>query len=75
MSTTIAEALHSWHTLNKALQGCTEAYAEKLMTAELKGKRRPLHLRRIHSRINRLRAMRERGKLDRTAARNRGLRD
>lgn len=70
---TIEEALHSWHTLNAALRGCTEAYAGKLFVAEMKGERRPQMLRRIHSRINRLRAERERSKIERTRPRGNRL--
>lgn len=71
---TIEEALHSWHTLNSALRGCTESYAGKLFVAEMKGERRPQMLRRIHSRINRLRAERERSKIESQAKKRRGLR-
>lgn len=75
MKTTPVEvALHSWHTLNAALRGCTEPYAGKLFEAELKGLRRAVFLRRIHSRINRLRAMRERSKIVKDAARPRRTR-
>ena len=72
---TIEEALHSWHTLNAALRGCTEAYAGKLFTAEMKGQRRPQMLRRIHARINRLRGERERSKLERISTRSHRLRN
>ena len=72
----ITDDLSSWQTLNAALRTCTEKYAGELLAAEIKGKRRANHLRRIHSRINKLRAMRERRALDRKAAtRNSRLRD
>lgn len=66
--------LKNWTTLNEAIMQCDEAQADKLLAAELRGKRRPTFLRRIHSRKNILRAAREREAFNDSASDHR-LRD
>lgn len=56
--------LQTWVGLNEAVMNCTdEAKLQKLLTEELKGRKRKKFLERIHSRINKLRAERERAEL------------
>lgn len=55
--------LKTWVGLNEALMGGDLTLAEKLLTAEKKGKARKQFLLRIHSRINKLRADAERAAL------------
>lgn len=55
--------LKTWVGLNEALMGGDLALAERLLTAEKKGKARKQFLLRIHSRINKLRAEGERAEL------------
>lgn len=65
--TPIKDALRTWHTLNAALRGSSEKYAGELFAAEIKGQRRHFILRRIHSRITKLRSLRERTHLAKLA--------
>ena len=65
------EALKNWTTLNKTLMRCGEQKASDLFAAEMKGRRRPSYLRRIHSRLCMLRARRERRNIEKATARNR----
>lgn len=53
-------ALESWINLNEKLQDCDEKTAEGLLKEELDGRRRKQFMLRIHSRLNKLRADRER---------------
>ncbi len=62
-------AIDNWVELNDALRGCTEEVAEGLMAAERAGKKRKQFLRRIHSRLNKVRADNERARLDKEASR------
>ena len=55
--------LRTWLLLNDAMQEADEAECQRLLKAELKGKRRKLFLLRIHSRLNKVRADRERAEL------------
>lgn len=57
------QALHDWYSLNDALRGCSETEANALLTAEASGKGRERFMKRIHSRLNRLRAARERAQI------------
>lgn len=57
------QALTSWVNLNEELQDCDEPNAQSLLQQELKGRRRKQFLLRIHSRVNKLRADRERQEL------------
>ena len=59
----IKQILRTWTTLNEHLMRGDEELAIKLLKAEQKGEKRPTFLRRIHSRINKLRAERERKSL------------
>jgi hypothetical protein len=64
MVTKTHASLTSWEALNTALLLATEETAVYLLEAELEGARRPTFARRIHSRINKLRADRERRELE-----------
>lgn len=55
--------LRTWLDLNDALMEAGEEECHRLLKAELKGKRRHQFLLRIHSRLNRTRAHRERDEL------------
>lgn len=61
------KSLINWTELNKALMGGTLDLAEKLLEEEKKGSKRKRFLLRIHSRINKLRADKEREQLLRTS--------
>lgn len=50
----------TWRGLNDALRSADEERCRELSLAELTGKRRLRHLIRIHSRLNKVRADRER---------------
>lgn len=63
------EVLRTWNGLNAALRSCTEAYARRLLQLEQTGRRRKLFLLRIHSRLNYIRAQRERRSLVKRARR------
>lgn len=60
----VAAALRSWNALNDAVRGADEATCEALLKEELKGKRRKQFIKRIHSRLNKARADRERAELE-----------
>ncbi len=53
-------ALQSWIALNAALRGASEAHCQVLLQEELRGRKRKQFIRRIHSRLNKARADRER---------------
>lgn len=53
-------ALDNWVAINEAMKNCTEKEALKLMEKERGGENRTRVLLRIHSRMNKLRADRER---------------
>lgn len=55
--------LSNWYKLNDYLRTCSEGEAAALLRAERKGENRRRFVLRIHSRINRTRATRERGEL------------
>jgi hypothetical protein len=59
----LAEALHSWPGVNKAVMKLDEVGCRALLDAELKGGARLQFLLRIHSRISRLRYDTERREL------------
>ena len=54
------DALKSWIALNEFLRDCTLTQAQKLLDEEKKGRVRKQFIKRIHSRLNRLRAKSER---------------
>lgn len=57
-------ALLSWDALNEAIMGTEDEKAcQALLDEELKGRKRQQFVNRIHSRINKLRAHRERAEL------------
>jgi hypothetical protein len=53
-------ALRSWIALNDALRGADEATCQKLLDEERGGRERKQFIKRIHSRLNKARADRER---------------
>lgn len=63
----IEAALSSWISLNDAIMSANEADCQQLLKAELDvktGKRRKQFVFRIHSRLNKVRADREREELN-----------
>lgn len=52
--------LHTWTGLNDFLRDADEAACRKLLKEELRGRRRQMFLKRIHSRLNKVRADAER---------------
>lgn len=56
-------ALDSWNGLNEILMDITEKECITLLKVEQKNLNRPTFVKRIHSRINRMRAERERAEL------------
>jgi hypothetical protein len=56
-------ALTSWVSLNDDLRTADEARCRELLEAEQKGRCRTMFIRRIYSRLNRVRAARERQEL------------
>jgi hypothetical protein len=59
----LALTLESWIGLNETLKACDEGAAKQLLEAETNGRARRQFLLRIHSRLNKLRAQRERQEL------------
>lgn len=55
--------LKSWAALNLKLRGSSEAVCKALLDEELAGRQRKQFIRRIHSRLNKVRADRERSEL------------
>lgn len=55
--------LKTWNILNESLMNGDQALAEELLAAEVAGKARHQYISRIHSRINKLRAIEERKRL------------
>ena len=53
-------ALQSWLALNEHVRGADEATCQKLLEEERKGRKRKQFIKRIHSRLNKVRADRER---------------
>ena len=56
--------LKSWIALNDAMRDADEALCKTLLDAEVRGRRRKQFMKRIHSRMNRVRAARERAELE-----------
>jgi hypothetical protein len=54
------DALTTWELLNTALLHATEGECRDLINKEIKGRKRRMFLLRIYSRLNRIRAQRER---------------
>ena len=74
----MAKTLPTWRELNEQLRDCTEDEAKRMLRLAIRVKAELRLLLRIHSRINRLRAMRERSelaKINRPATRRNRLRD
>ena len=57
-------SLMSWIALNDALKEADELECQELIKEEKKGRRRKQFIKRIHSRLNKARADRERVELD-----------
>jgi hypothetical protein len=60
MAKAINKILSSWVDLNNFIRSCDQQAAEKLLAEELAGKKRKQFALRIHSRINKVRADKER---------------
>ena len=58
------EILKSWVNLNAHLRNASVSDCERLLKSEASGKNRLTFLRRIHSRLNKVRADNEREKLE-----------
>lgn len=56
-------ALASWRSLNAVVGRMTEAELERALAAERSGRRRPSIMRRLHQRLGKVRAARERREL------------
>ena len=56
-------ALRTWEGLNEALMKIDEKEIQKLLKTELAGRRRAAFTKRIHARLNKVRADRERREL------------
>ena len=52
--------LQTWQTLQAGVRDASEAQCEELLKEEKKGRNRPQFVLRIFSRLNRMRALRER---------------
>jgi arsenate reductase-like glutaredoxin family protein len=57
------KTLASWRTLNEAIARLTEADLARLLRLERANKRRPMVIKRLHQRLNKLRVAREREEL------------
>ena len=55
--------LQTWIKLNDALRGSDEKFCMRLMKEEMAGRKRRQFIRRIHCRLNKVRADREREEL------------
>lgn len=58
------EILKSWGNLNTYLRDASVSDCERLLKSEANGKNRLSFLRRVHSRLNKVRADNEREKLE-----------
>lgn len=56
--------LQSWLALNEAIRDAGEDQCKELMKEEVKGRKRKQFIKRIHSRLNKVRADRERSEFD-----------
>ena len=65
MGLSVEEMIATWHGLNTHLLNADERLANQMLEAEKKGRKRWRMLHRIHGRINKLRAERERRELER----------
>lgn len=63
----LTEVLSSWISLNDALKNAGEDYCIQLLEHEKKNKKRKQFLKRVHSRLNKVRADRERAELEAVA--------
>lgn len=58
------EILKSWDNLNTYLRNASVSDCERLLESEMSGKNRLTFLRRVHSRLNKVRADNERVQLE-----------
>ena len=58
-----SSALASWKVLNEKIAQLTESDLAQLLQLERANKRRPMVIRRLHQRLNKLRVAREREEL------------
>ena len=58
-----SSALVSWKVLNEKIAQLTESDLAQLLQLERANKRRPMVIRRLHQRLNKLRVAREREEL------------
>ena len=58
------EILKSWDNLNTYLRNASVSDCERLLKSEMSGKNRFTFLRRVHSRLNKVRADNERVQLE-----------
>ena len=65
MAQSIEQMTSTWQVLNLALLNADEQLANQMLDAEKAGKKRTRFMLRIHSRINKLRADRERIEIER----------
>jgi hypothetical protein len=56
--------LRTWPALNEALRLADEQLCQRLLKEELQGRKRKMFVKRIHSRLNKVRADRERAELE-----------
>lgn len=56
--------LRTWPALNEALRLADEQLCQRLLKEELQGRKRKMFIKRIHSRLNKVRADRERAELE-----------
>lgn len=59
----MADPLATWVELNEVMQSASEDFCKELLKVELKHRKRKIFVLRIHSRLNKLRAHRERKEL------------
>ena len=64
----MADPLDTWNDLNAFIRAASEIEAKRLLADELAGKKRFTFLLRIHSRLNKVRADRERADLKKASA-------
>ena len=64
----MADPLDTWNDLNAFIRAASEIEAKRLLADELAGKKRLTFLLRIHSRLNKVRADRERADLKKASA-------
>jgi hypothetical protein len=59
----LGAALRTWRSLNDAIREADQELCEELLAAERAGQKRKVFIHRIHARLNKVRADRERQEL------------